>query len=99
MLTQTDMMLRPEFAKIKAQTEVKIAPYKKMSTSLGSRQQQKDFENLMEIELDSLVRSKDCLKGIEILVETLKKQHVSNFAMQQQYMAAINKKTEIEAWK
>ena len=37
MLTQTDMMLRPEFAKIKAQTEVKIAPYKKMSTSLGSR--------------------------------------------------------------
>ena len=99
MLTQTDMMLRPEFAKIKAQTEVKIAPFKKMSTSLGSQQQQKDFENLMETELDSLVRSKDCLKGIETLVETLKKQHVDNFAMQQKYMAATNKKTEVEAWK
>ena len=34
-----------------------------------------------------------------MLTETLKKQHVNNFAMQQQLMTAMNKKTEIENWK
>ena len=34
-----------------------------------------------------------------MLVETLKKQHVGNFAMQQQLMSAIAQKTAIENWK
>ena len=47
----------------------------------------------------NLVKTTDCEKGIQLLVETLKKQHVNNFAMQQQLMTAMNKKTEIENWK
>ena len=53
----------------------------------------------MEGELWGIVRSQDCEKGIKLLTETLKKFHVNNFAMQQQLMSAINKKTEIENWK
>jgi len=37
--------------------------------------------------------------GIKLLTETLKKQHVNNFAMQQQLMTAVNKQSIIENWK
>jgi len=53
----------------------------------------------MENQLTTIVKSQDCEKGIKLLVETLKKFHVGNFAMQQQLMSATNKKTEIELWK
>mmetsp|Transcript_26123 Transcript_26123/g.32660 ORF Transcript_26123/g.32660 Transcript_26123/m.32660 type:complete len:89 (-) Transcript_26123:489-755(-) len=73
MLTSTDMVLRPELQKLKTSTENKLAPFKRMSTSLGSRQLQSEFENLMEGDLISMVKTKDCEKGIKLLVETLKK--------------------------
>lgn len=76
-----------------------MEPFRRMNTSLGSRKQQDDFVRLMEGELWSIVRSQDCEKGIKLLTETLKKFHVNNFAMQQQLMSAINKKTEVENWK
>jgi len=53
----------------------------------------------MENELTNLVESKDCEAGIKLLVDTLKKQHVGNFAMQQQLMSATNQKTDVENWK
>ena len=52
-----------------------------MNTVLGTRKQQSDFEQMMEEELVTLVESQDSEKGIRLLVETLKKQHVANFAM------------------
>mmetsp|Transcript_689 Transcript_689/g.949 ORF Transcript_689/g.949 Transcript_689/m.949 type:complete len:89 (+) Transcript_689:1834-2100(+) len=73
MLTSTDMVLRPELQKLKTSTENKLAPFKRMSTSLGSRQLQSEFENLMEGDLISVVKTQDCEKGIKLLVETLKK--------------------------
>ena len=54
---------------------------------------------MMQGELVTLVESQDCETGIRLLVDTLKKQHVGNFAMQQQLMSATNKKTDIENWK
>ena len=59
-----------------------MGPFKRMSTVLGSRRQISDFEKMMEGELVTLVESEDCEAGIKLLVETLKKQHVGNFAMQ-----------------
>lgn len=53
------------------------------TTGLGTSQQHQTFENLMEGELTTLVETRDCEAGIKMLVETLKKQHVGNFAMQQ----------------
>jgi len=52
-----------------------------MTTSLGSRKQLDDFEGMMTEELCALVHAQDCEKGIEMLVSTLKKQHVNNFAI------------------
>lgn len=98
-LQSTDMVLRPEQERMKAQTEAKIAPFRHMSMDLGTRTQQNNFEKLMRGELGALVRSTDCEKGIQMLVETLKKQHVNNFAMQSTLMTSMNKKTEIENWK
>ena len=54
---------------------------------------------MMEGDLINIVNSEDCEKGIKLLTDTLKKQHVNNFAMQQEVLTAMNKKTEIENWK
>ena len=99
MLMQTDMVLKPDLAQQKTAIEEKMAPFRRMSTSLGSRKQADDFVRLMEGELVSIIQAKDCEAGIKLLVDTLKKQHVGNFAMQQQLMSATNKKQEIENWK
>ena len=99
MLTNTDMVLRPELEQQKSIIEKKIAPFKRMTTSLGTRKQQDNFVRMMETELMSVVKAQDCEMGIKLLTETLKKQHVNNFAMQQQLMTAMNKKAEIENWK
>ena len=99
MLTSTDMVLRPELEQQKSVIEKRIAPFKRMSTTLGTRKQQDNFVRMMETELMATVKAQDCESGIKLLTETLKKQHVNNFAMQQQLMTAMNKKTEIENWK
>lgn len=70
-----------------------------MSTGIGSTKLLNDFECIMEQDLLNLVKTTDCEKGIQLLVETLKKQHVNNFAMQQSLMTSMNRKTEIENWK
>lgn len=59
-----------------------MQPFQRMNTILGTRKQQDEFVRMMETELVSLVESQDCEAGIKLLVETLKKQHVGNFAMQ-----------------
>ena len=76
------MVLRPDLELQKQQTENKMVPFKRMSTVLGTRRQLSDFEKMMEGELVTLVESQDCETGIRLLVDTLKKQHVGNFAMQ-----------------
>ena len=73
--------------------------FRRMSTTLGSRKQADDFVRLMEGELVSIVQAEDCEAGIKLLVDTLKKQHVGNFAMQQQLMSATSKRQDIENWK
>ena len=60
-----------------------MSPFKRMGTVLGTRKQQDEFERMMEEELVVLVESQDSESGIRLLVDTLKKQHVGNFAMQQ----------------
>ena len=70
-----------------------------MSTGIGSTKLLNDFERIMEQDLLNLVKTTDCEKGIQLLVETLKKQHVNNFAMQQSLMTSMNRKTEVENWK
>ena len=70
-----------------------------MSTTLGSRRQQDEFIKMMEGDLITIVNTEDCEKGIKLLTETLKKQHVNNFAMQQEVLTAMNKKNDIENWK
>lgn len=76
-----------------------MSVFRRMSTTLGSRKQHDEFERLMEEELATLVESQDCEAGIKLLVDTLKKQHVGNFAMQQQLMSATNQKNDVENWK
>lgn len=55
--------------------------FRRMSTGIGSTKLLNDFERIMEQDLLNLVKTTDCEKGIQLLVETLKKQHVNNFAM------------------
>ena len=57
MLLQTDMVLRPELDSQKKAIEVKMSPFKRMNTVLGTRKQQSDFEHMMEEELVTLVES------------------------------------------
>lgn len=45
------------------------------------------------------MESQDCETGVKLLVDTLKKQHVGNFAMQQQLMSATNQKNDVQNWK
>ena len=83
MLTSTDMCLRPDLESQKSEVEQKMEPFKRMTTSLGSRKHRDDFVKLMEGELWTIVRSQDCEEGIRLLTDTLKKFHVNNFAIQQ----------------
>ena len=48
-------------------------PFRRMSTTLGSRKQHNEFEKLMEGDLVTLVEAQDCEMGIKLLVDTLKK--------------------------
>ena len=73
MLLNTDMVLRPDLQNQKKQIEQKMNPFRRMSTTLGSRKQHNEFENLMEGDLVSLVEAQDCEMGIKLLVDTLKK--------------------------
>ena len=81
MLLTTDMVLRPELQSTKSQVEERMEPFRRMSTTLGTRRQQDAFVRLMEGELVTIVQAQDCEKGIKLLIETLKKFHVNNFAM------------------
>ena len=82
MLVSTDMVLKPDLAQQKTALDNKMNGFRRMQTTLGSRKQHDYFEKLMEEELATLVEAEDCEAGIKLLVDTLKKQHVGNFAMQ-----------------
>ena len=56
------------------------------------------FEDLMEGKLAKLVESQDIEVGINKLIDTMKKQHVLNFAMHHELIAAIQTKKDIEQW-
>ena len=73
MLLNTDMVLRPDLHNQKKQIEQKMNPFRRMSTTLGSRKQHNEFEKLMEGDLVTLVEAQDCEMGIKLLVDTLKK--------------------------
>ena len=48
--------------------------------------------------LARLVNDEDALSGINKLIDTMKKQHVMNFAMNQELMEAVHTKMTIENW-
>ena len=73
LLLNTDMVLRPDLHNQKKQIEQQMNPFRRMSTTLGSRKQHNEFEKLMEGDLVTLVEAQDCEMGIKLLVDTLKK--------------------------
>ena len=59
-----------------------MVPFKHMSMFMKSKKQQQKFEKMMEGELTRVAQTEDCLAGVKLLVETMKKYYVTNFAMQ-----------------
>lgn len=53
----------------------------------------------MQGELTKVAQTEDCAAGVQLLVDTLKKQQVTNFAMQQEFMDSLNVSHENTNWK
>lgn len=53
----------------------------------------------MKGELKYTVESQDAETGINKLIDTMKKQHVRNFTMHQELMAALQTKIHMDTWR
>ena len=66
---------------------------------LSSKQIHAHFVDLMHGDLKKIVEDKDVEIGVMELIETMKKQHVMNFAMHHELVNAVQIKQSIEEWR
>ena len=70
-----------------------------MNEPQGANEIHYRFEDLMKGELKYTVESQDAETGINKLIDTMKKQHVRNFTMHQELMAALQTKIHMDTWR
>ena len=97
-LQQSDMILKPQLQSQWESLQKKKIPLSYSYDGLDSKEVHEQFEDLMEGKLAKLVESQDIEVGINKFIDTMKKQHVLNFAMHHELIAAIQTKKDIEQW-